>query len=72
MPKAVKKHPNESFDAVMRRFKKSVERDDLMNTIREKEFFEKPAQRRKKAKAAAVSRARKANQVEAGRRDRKY
>ena len=56
MPKAVSRHPNEKFEVLMRRFKRAVERDGTLQTYRDKEFYEKPSLKRKKAKAAAVKR----------------
>lgn len=56
MPKAVRKHPNEPFEKIMRRFKRSVEQDGTLQTYREKEFYEKPSLKRKRAKAAAIKR----------------
>ncbi|MHA2404822.1 MAG: 30S ribosomal protein S21 [Candidatus Kariarchaeaceae archaeon] len=47
---------NESFDKLLRRFKRAVEKDDLMNELRKREFYEKPTSKRKRAKAAARKR----------------
>ena len=55
MPKA-KLRQNESFDSLFRRFKKSVEKSDLLKDLREREFYQKPSEKRKRAKAAAVKR----------------
>ena len=56
MPKATLRHPKESFESLMRRFKKAIERSDLINELRRRETYEKPSVRRKRAKAAAVKR----------------
>jgi len=56
MPSASLKHPNEKFESLLRRFKRNVEKDDTMKTIREREFYEKPSIKRKRAKAAAIKR----------------
>lgn len=56
MPKVELRHKNESFDSLMRRFKKSVEKSGLLNDVRDREFYEKPSETRKRAKAAAVKR----------------
>ena len=56
MPKAVRRHPNEKNEVIIRRWKRAVEKDGTMQTVREKEFYEKPSLRRKKAKAAAIKR----------------
>ena len=47
---------NESFEKLMRRFKRAVEKDDLVNELRKREFYEKPTSKRKRARAAAVKR----------------
>lgn len=56
MPRVEKKHPNEPFESLMRRFKKSVENDDVIKDYRKHEYFEKPTEKRKRRKAAAVKR----------------
>lgn len=59
MAKVELKHPNEYFDSLFRRFKKAVDRDDIIKECRKHEFFEKPCERRKRAKAAAIKRTEK-------------
>jgi small subunit ribosomal protein S21 len=56
MPRVALKHPNESFESLLRRFKKAVEKSDILKTLREYEFYEKPSERKKRLKAAAVKR----------------
>jgi small subunit ribosomal protein S21 len=56
MPGVSLKHPNESFESLMRRFKKAVEKSDILKTLREYEAYEKPSERKKRLKAAAVKR----------------
>lgn len=56
MPRVALKHPNESFESLLRRFKKSVEKSDILKTLREYEAYEKPSERKKRLKAAAVKR----------------
>lgn len=45
-----KKHPKsnhvEPFDRMLRRFKKSCERAGIVQEVREREYFEKPASKR--------------------------
>ena len=45
-----KKHPKtnnvEPFDRMLRRFKKSCERAGIVQEVREREYFEKPAAKR--------------------------
>jgi small subunit ribosomal protein S21 len=47
---------HESFEGLLRRFKKSVEKSDLMKDLRDREFYEKPSSKRKRAGAAANKR----------------
>lgn len=56
MPKVKLKHEKERFDQLLRRFKKAVDNDGLLQEIREREAFEKPTTKRKRAKAAAKKR----------------
>lgn len=49
----------ENINSLLRRFKKKVQEDKVLETLREKEFYEKPTTQRKKAKAAAKARWRK-------------
>lgn len=55
-PKSELKHANESFESLFRRFKKNVERDDVMGMVRDRECYEKPSIKRKRANAAATKR----------------
>lgn len=57
MPGASLKHKNENFEALFRRFKRSVEKADVLKEVREREHYEKPSVKRKRAKAAAKKRA---------------
>lgn len=46
---------DESFESALRRFKKLVEREGILKKVREREFFETPAERkRKKAKRKKI------------------
>lgn len=56
MPKVTLKHPNESFESLIRRFKKTVEKSEILKTLREYEAYEKPSETKKRKKAAAVKR----------------
>lgn len=58
MPK-VKSYDNEPFEKTLRRFKKAVDKSDILKDLREKEFHEKPSAVRKRKMAAAVKRAQK-------------
>jgi len=56
MARVTKKNNYETFDRLLNRFKKAVEKDDIVRTYCEKTFYEKPTTVRKKAKAMAVKR----------------
>lgn len=56
MPKVTLKHPNESFESLNRRFKKAVDKSNILKILREYEAYEKPSDRKKRMKAAAVKR----------------
>lgn len=48
-----KRRQGESIDALLRRFKKQVKMDGKLQKLRQKEYFEKPSEEKKrKAKAA--------------------
>ncbi len=51
-----KKHRTESFESLMKRFKKNVEKKDIINEVRRREHFVKPSIKRKLAKELAVKR----------------
>ena len=72
MPRVTAKR-NESFEKLMRRFKRAVEKDDVMNELRKREYYEKPTTARKRAKAAAKKRwERKQAELEIGTKKRLY
>lgn len=56
MPGAKLKHKDESFDSLYKRYKRSVEKDGVLQEVRNREYYEKPSLIRKRAKAAAVKR----------------
>jgi small subunit ribosomal protein S21 len=47
---------NNDINKALRRFKKMIQEDGLLQRVREKEYYEKPTSIRKRAKAAARSR----------------
>ena len=52
-----KRPPKEiPFDVALRKFKKAVERSGVLQTLKEKEFYEKPTAKRKRKKSEAKSR----------------
>lgn len=55
-PHAARKHDRERFESLFKRWKRSVEKAGLIQELRQREFYEKPSVRRKRAKAAAIKR----------------
>ena len=53
----VKVKENESFEQVMRRFKKTCEKTGILTELRRREYYDKPSIRKKKKAAAARKRA---------------
>jgi small subunit ribosomal protein S21 len=49
----------ESFDSLLRRFNKKVQRDRVMSEARRRRFFEKPSVVRKRKKAAKLRKSRR-------------
>lgn len=47
---------NNDVNFALRKFKKKVQEDGILQELRKREFFEKPSMKRKKAKAAARAR----------------
>lgn len=58
MATVVKKSPGESDDRLIARFRKKVILDDILNDLREREFY-KPPSLKKKERLAALRRARR-------------
>ena len=49
-----RKYKGESFEAMMRRFKKGCEKSDLINEVKKREHFEKPSLSRRFKRKMAV------------------
>ena len=49
----------ESFDSLLRRFKKKVQRDRVLSEARRRRFFEKPSVIRKRKRAAKLRKSRR-------------
>ena len=47
---------NNDVNFALRKFKKKVQEDGILQEVRNREFYEKPSLKRKKAKAAARAR----------------
>lgn len=56
MPRVTLRHENESFESLMRRWKRSVEDAGVLQELRNREFYIKPTLARKKKIAAARKR----------------
>jgi small subunit ribosomal protein S21 len=54
--RAVTVRENEPLNSALRRFKRKVDDSKVLETLREKEFYEKPTTTRKRKKGAAKSR----------------
>ena len=51
-----KARPGESFESLMRRFKRAVERCGILSELKEYEYYQKPSDKRKRQEAAAIKR----------------
>ena len=51
--KVNKKHRNESFDSMFKRFRKAVERSKMDYELKRREFYEKPSATKKRAQEYA-------------------
>jgi len=54
MAKVNRKHKQETFESLMKRFKKSCEKSDVINEVKRREHFEKPSLTRKRSKDFAA------------------
>ena len=54
-----KKHRNESFESLFKRFKKNVEKKDTINEVRRREHYIKPSAKKKLARDVAVKKEQK-------------
>ena len=57
--KISKKHKQESFESLMRRFKKGCEKSDILLETKKREHYERPSIGRKKRRALAISKEKK-------------
>ena len=62
--KRQQKPQNYSFDRLLRNFRNKCKRDGKLEKLREKEHYEKPAQRKQRLKNAAIRREAKRNRDE--------
>ena len=57
--KISKKYKGESFESMMRRFKKSCEKGNILLEVKKREHYERPSIGRKKRRALAISKEKK-------------
>ena len=57
--KVRKKHPHESFESLMRRFKKGCEKSNTLLEVKKKEQFEKPSMTRRISRKMAAKKEQK-------------
>ena len=50
----VNKRKDESIDKVLRKFKTQIKREGILSELREREFYEKPSQRKRKKLEKAI------------------
>ena len=48
-----KKHKHETFESMLRRFKKGCEKSDIINEVKKREFYEKGSTTRRKSREMA-------------------
>ncbi len=53
----IKARAGESVEQMLRRFKKSCEKEGLTKEIKKRQYFEKPSERRRRAKRKSIQRA---------------
>ena len=53
-----KRREGESFDSMFKRFKRDVKRNGVLLELKDKKYYEKPSERKKKDKKAAQQRTR--------------
>jgi len=61
MPKVVPRRPTESFETLHNRFKRLVDKEDVLSEYYKHEFYEKPSKKRNRKKAAAIKRQERAH-----------
>ena len=57
--KVRKKHPHESFESLMRRFKKGCEKTNTLLEVKKREQFEKPSMTRRISRKMAAKKEQK-------------
>ena len=57
--KVSRKHKGESFEGMMRRFKKGCEKGNILLDVKKREHYEKPSLGRRKRRELAISKEKK-------------
>ena len=65
-----KKHKGESFESLMKRFRKSVEKSDILNEVKDRDHYTKPSTTRKLSKEIAKKREKKRRDEQSLKRSR--
>ena len=65
-----KKHKGESFESLMKRFRKSVEKSDILNEVKDREHYTKPSTTRKLSREIAKKREKKRRDEQSLKRSR--
>ena len=52
--KVQRKHKHETFESMLRRFKKGCEKSDIINEVKKREHFEKGSTTRRKSREMAA------------------
>lgn len=58
------KRPGESIDKVLRRFKRKLKDEGVIDEIKKREFYEKPSETRKKRENAAKRKTRRQQKLD--------
>ena len=56
---SIRLRENEPFEAALRRFKKSIEKEGILSEVKKREHYEKPSVKKKKKAIAARKKAMK-------------
>lgn len=56
---AIKRKPDETFDSMLRRFKKSVVKSEVLKDLRKHEYYVSPSEKRRLKSAEAQKRAKR-------------
>ena len=71
MMKINRKHKGESFESLMKRFRKSVEKSDILNEVKGREHHIKPSTTRKLSREIAKQREKKRQDEQSLKRSRR-